>query len=79
MFNNDRIIIIIYVNNLLFVDFDKKFIQKIKKILHKRFQMININLFVYYFDINVQRNKQQQTFYFNQKVYLKKIIRNYNM
>ena len=37
VFNNDRIIIVIYVNDLLFVDFDKKLIQKIKKVLHKRF------------------------------------------
>ena len=67
------------MNNLLLVDFDQKFIQKIKKVLHKRFQMINTNFFAYYFDMNVQRDKQQRTFYFNQKIYLKKIIRNHDM
>ena len=41
--------------------------------------MININFLTYYFDMNVQRNRQQRTFYFNQKAYLKKIIRNHDM
>ena len=79
VFSNDRIIIIIYVNDLLFVNLDKKLIQKIKKILHKRFQIININFFAYYLNMKIQRDKHQRTFYFNQKVYLKKIIRNHDM
>ena len=41
--------------------------------------MININFFVYYLNMKVQRNKHQRTFYFNQKAYLKKIIRNHDM
>ena len=79
MFNNNRVIIVIYVNDLLLVDSNKKFIQKIKKVLHKRFQIININFFVYYLNIKIQRDKHQRTLYFNQKIYLKKIIRNHDM
>ena len=41
--------------------------------------MIDIKSLIYYFDIKIERNKQQQIFYFNQKIYLKKIIKNQNM
>ena len=79
VFNNNKVIIAIYVNNLLIVDSNNKLIQKTKKALHKRFQITDLNFFVYYFDMNVQRNKQQRVFYLNQKIYLKKIIRNHDM
>ena len=79
VFNNDKIIIAIYVDDLLITKFDKKFIRQIKKTLHKRFQMININFFAYYLNMKITKNKQQRTFHFNQKIYLKKIIRNHDM
>ena len=79
VFNNDKIIIAIYVDDLLIAELDKKFIRQIKKILHKRFQMIDINFFAYYLNMKITKNKQQRTLHFNQKIYLKKIIRDHDM
>ena len=79
VFFNDKIIIAIYVNDLLIVEFNKKFIQQIKQALSERFQMTNMNLLVYYLSMNVTRNRQQRTLCLSQKVYLKKILKNHEM
>ena len=79
VFFNNKIIIVIYVNDFFIVEFNKKFIQQIKQTFNERFQMTNMNSLVYYLNMNVTRNKQQRIFCFNQKVYLKKILKNHEM
>ena len=79
MFCNDTIIIVIYVNDLLIAKFNKIDNQIIKIVFNKRFQIINLNFFVYYLDINIQRNRQQRIFYFNQKIYLKFFFQNHEI
>ena len=53
IFCNDTIIIVIYVNNLLIVKFNKIDNRVIKIVFNKRFQMIDLNFLVYYFDMNI--------------------------
>ena len=79
MFCNYTIIIVIYVNDLFIVKFNKINNQIIKIVFNKRFQIIDLNFFVYYLDINIQRNRQQRIFYFNQKIYLKFFFQNHEM
>ena len=79
VFSNNKVIIVIYVNNLLIVDSDSKFIQKTKKTLHKRFQITDLGSLAYYLGMGVQRDRQQRAFYFSQKTYLEKVIRDYDM
>ena len=71
VFCNDIIIIVIYVNDLLIAKFNKIDNRVIKIVFNKRFQIIDLNFLVYYLDMNIQRNRQQRIFYFNQKIYLK--------
>ena len=79
MFCNDIIIIVIYVNDLFIAKFNKIDNRIIKIVFNKRFQMIDLNFLVYYLDINIQRNRQQRIFYFNQKIYLKFFFQNHEM
>ena len=79
VFFNDKIIIAIYVNDLFIVEFNKKFIQQVKQALSERFQMTNMNFLVYYLNMSVTRNRQQRILCFNQKIYLKKILKNHEM
>ena len=67
------------MNDLFITEFNKNFIQKIKQVLHNRFQMIDIESLIYYFDMRVERDRQQRILYLNQKIYLKKIIRDQSM
>ena len=79
VFSNGKVIIAIYVDDLLIASSNSKLIQKAKKALHRRFQMINLGPLAYYLSIDVQRDRQQRAFYLNQKVYLKKVIRDHGM
>ena len=64
-FFNDKIIIVIYVNDLFIIEFNRKFIDQIKQILKARFQITNVESLIYYLNINIERDKRQRTFYFN--------------
>ena len=79
VFSNDKIIIAIYVNDFLIAGLNKKFIRQIKEVFSKRFQMTDMKSLVYYLDMSVTKNRQQRTLCFNQKVYLKKILRDHEM
>ena len=57
MFINDIIIIVIYVNNILFIDFDKVDIQAIKNKLYEKFEIIDLNLYIYYLDMTIAKNR----------------------
>ena len=79
VFFNDKIIIVIYVNDFLIVEFNKKFIQQVKQVLNERFQMTNMNFLVYYLNMNVIKDKQQRILCFNQKIYLNFFFKNHKM
>ena len=79
MFCNDIIIIVIYVNDLFIAKLNKIDNRIIKIVFNKRFQIIDLNFLVYYLDINIQRNRQQRIFYFNQKIYLKFFFQNHEI
>ena len=79
VFSNDKVIIAIYVNNLLIAGPDSKLIQKAKEALHRRFQITDLSFLAYYLGMGVQRDRQQRALYLSQKVYLKKVIRDHGM
>ena len=56
MFINNIIIVIIYINNILFINFNKVDFQIIKNKLYKKFEIINLNLYIYYLDITIVKN-----------------------
>ena len=56
MFINNIIIVVIYINDILFINFDKVDIQIIKNKFYKKFEMIDLSLCIYYFDITIIKN-----------------------
>ena len=79
IFINNIIIIIIYVNDILFINFDKINIQAIKNKLHKKFKMIDLNLYIYYFDITITKDRVNRILRFKQIIYIKKFFINHDM
>ena len=53
---NDKIYMIIYVDDLLIINDDMKFIDFIKKKFDKKFKMIDLNFVQHYFDIEIVHN-----------------------
>ena len=56
MFINNIIIVVIYVNDILFMNFNKVDIQIIKNKLYEKFEIIDLNLYIYYLDITIAKN-----------------------
>ena len=79
VFSNGKVIIAIYVDDLLITGPNRDFIQKAKQALHDRFQMTDIGPLAYYLGMGVERDRQQRTLYLSQKAYLEKVIRDQGM
>ena len=62
---NNIIIVIIYINDILFADLDKKEIQDIKNKLNKKFKIINFEFYIYYFKIIIIKNRINRILRFN--------------
>ena len=75
VFCDKKTIIIIYVDDLLITNSNKQFNKNIKTIFNKQFYIIDFNFITHYFDIKLDRNKFQRILWFNQRVYLKKILK----
>ena len=79
MFINDIIIVAIYINDILFINFDKIDIQIIKNRFYKKFEMIDLNLYIYYFDIMIVKDYINRILRFEQIIYIEKFLINHNM
>ena len=79
VFFNEKFIIVIYVDDIFLIKFNSKHIVVVKQAFNKRFKMINLNLLRFYLNMNIERNRSNYILFLNQKIYLKKIFKNYNM
>ena len=57
MFINNIIIVVIYINNILFINFDKVDIQAIKNKFYNKFKIIDLSLYIYYLNITIVKNR----------------------
>ena len=79
VFSNDKVIIVIYVDNLLIIEFNRDYVQQVKLILNKRFDMTKMRFFCYYLSMSIERDRFNRILYFSQKTYLKKILRDHDI
>ena len=79
VFSNDKVIMIIYVDDLLIIEFNRDCIQQVKLTSNKRFDMTNMRFLCYYLNMSIERDRFNRILYFNQKTYLKKILRDHDM
>ena len=69
--------IIVYVNNLLILNFDLNFISEIKKKFNNRFNITNLNSIKLYLKVEIIRKKN--LLLFRQSAYLKKVLKKFDM
>ena len=72
-----RTFIIIYVDDLLLIRPDIKFINLIKNHLASKFKMTNIGFVLIYLNINISRNLYIKTLIISQNKYVQKILKDY--
>ena len=70
----NKIIVIIYVNNLLIIDFNEKNIIAFKKSLSKRFRIKNLNFVFFYLNVKIARNRINKIMHFSQTIYIKQLV-----
>ena len=69
---NDKINVIVYIDDLLIVNDNMNFIDFIKKKFDERFKMIDLNFTQHYFDIEIVRN--DDSILFRQIIYFRKFL-----
>ena len=74
-----KIIIIIYVNDIFIAGFNRLVINEFKNAFNVKFRIMNLKLCIYYLNIKIIRDYQNRIITFNQKNYLEKVFKDYNM
>ena len=66
-------IMIIYINDLLIIDFNEKNIIVFKKSFSKRFRIKNLNFVFFNLNVKITRNRVNKIMHFNQTTYIKQL------
>ena len=70
----NKMIVIIYVNDLLIIDFNKKNIIVFKKSFSNRFRIRNLNFYLFYLNVKITKNRVNKIMHFNQTTYIKQFV-----
>jgi hypothetical protein len=71
--------IIIYVNDLIFTQFNFAIIFWLNNVLNDWFEMNDLNSCIYYFDMIISRNERFKLLILNQSVYVEQMLRDHEM
>jgi hypothetical protein len=75
----NNIMIVIYVNDLIFKKFNFAIIFWLRNVLNDRFEMNNLNSCIYYFDMMIFRNRRFKLLILNQNFYVEQMLRDHKM
>jgi hypothetical protein len=73
------IMIVIYVNDLIFTKFDSTIISRLKNVLNEWFEMSDLNSCIYYLDMMSFRIRRLRLLFLNQNVYVEQMLRDHEM
>ncbi len=79
VFMKNDIMIVIFVNDLIFTKFDLAIIFWLKNALHEWFEINDLKSCIYHFDMMIVKNRRFKLLILNQNVYVKQILRNHEM
>ncbi len=79
VFMKDDIMIVIYVNDLIFTKFNLAAIFWLKNALNERFEMSDLNSCIYYLDMIIFKNRRLKQLILNQNIYVEQMLRDHEM
>ncbi len=79
VFIKNDIILIIYVNDLIFIKLDLAIIVWLRNVLHERFKMSDLKSCIYYLDMIIIKNRCLRLLILNQNVYVEQMLRDHEM
>jgi hypothetical protein len=75
----NEIMIVIYVNDLIFTKFNLATIFWLKNALNERFEMSDLNSCIYYLDMMIFKNRRLKQLILDQNVYVEQMLQNHEM
>jgi hypothetical protein len=79
VFMKNDIMIVIYVNDLIFTEFDSVIIFRLKNALNERFEMSDLNSCSYYLDMMIFTIRRLRLLFLNQNVYVEQMLRDHEI
>jgi hypothetical protein len=79
VFMKNDIMIVIYVNDLIFTELDRAIIFWLKHALNERFEISDLSSCIYYLDMMIFKNRRLRLLILNQSVYVEQILRDHEM
>jgi hypothetical protein len=79
VFMKNDIMIVIYVNDLIFTKFDSTIIFWLKNVLNERFEMNDLNSCIYYLNMMIFKIQRLKLLFLNQSVYVEQMLRDHEM
>ncbi len=79
LFMKNDIMIVIYLNDLIFTEFNLAIIFLLKNVLNDRYKMSDLNSCIYYFDMMIFRNRRLKLSILNQSFFVEQMLRNHEM
>ena len=76
--HESKVYVVIYVDDLLILEFNRSGIANLKRKLSERFCMIDLDSIAHYLELKIQRNRATKIIRLSQKFYLRKIIVDFN-
>jgi hypothetical protein len=71
--------IVIYVNDLIFIELDHAIIFWLKNVLNEQFKINDSNSCIYYFDMMIFKNRRFRLLNVNQSVYVEQMLRDHEI
>ncbi len=75
VFMKNDIMIVIYVNDLIFTKFNFVAIFRLKNALNERFEINDLNSCIYYLDMIIFKNRRLKQLILNQNIYVEQMLR----
>ena len=72
-----KIIITLYVDNVLIINRNKVVIKRIKNALNVKFHILNLKLYVFYLNIIVKRNRYNDIICLKLKAYITRFLNHF--
>ena len=70
----NEMIVAVYVNDLLIIDFNEKDVIVFKKTLSKRFRIKNLNSVFFYLSVKITKDRKNKIMHLSQTAYIKQLI-----
>src|SRR5436190_23656848 len=79
MYFKKKIYLILYIDDVKFIESDEHAFDEISHQITEHFQIINLDQIYHYLDMKIEFDHQNQTIHLSQKIYIKQLLKQFDM